>query len=256
MIIFYTSLLGCPFNDDRQIKPKILDNDNNFVDNLKSFLTKQSTIMFITNRWENQSPKDAIRDEVFNDYHYTNEEYAKAVIDSFNMSGFNFLNLIIVDCNYKGDFEKDLYSSDLVFIQGGHTPRGLKVLKDLKFGQYAKDYNGVVLFTSTSAKLAASKVLSTHHGNKKDYEIEDGLGLKPYSVRPHFNYSFKMCLNKKFKIRIELLKDFSTNLDVYAITKNSYIIDDNSKIQICGDCYLFKDKKLKKIAKNNEKIVI
>ena len=253
MITFYTSMLGCPEDNGSQVLPKILGNDNGFVDVLKSYLPKQKTLMFITNRWQNQTPKEQPKDEVFNDYHYTNKEYANAVFESFKLSGFGFDKLIVVDCDYKGDFEKDLSSSELVFIQGGHTPRGLKILKDLHFDKYAKEYNGVVIFTGTSAKLPASKVLSTHHGSKTDYEVEEGLSLKDYSVRPHFNFHFKLHFDKKFKVRIELLKDFSKHIDVYAIAKNSFIVDDNKQKQIYGTCFRFKNKRMKKICQNNKK---
>ncbi len=252
MIIFYTSMLGCPENNGSEVLPKVLDNDNGFVDVLKSYLPKQKTLMFITNRWQQQTPKDQPEDEVFNDYHYTNSQYAEAVFESFRMSGFGFDKLIVVDCDYKGNFQKDLSASQLLFIQGGHTPRGLKILKDLQFDKLANGFNGVAIFTGTSAKLPASKVLSTHHGSKTDYEIEDGLNLKNYSVRPHFNYYFKLHFDKKFQVRIKLLKDFSKHIDVYAIGSNSFIIDDNRQKQIFGTCYQFKNKKMKKICKNNK----
>ena len=94
-------------------------------------LKQTKKLMFITNRWYSTTPKDQPRDEVFNDYHYTNQEYANVVRDCYSLSGIEFDEMVVVDCDYKGNFKEDLLSSDMVFVQAGHTPRGLKILKDL-----------------------------------------------------------------------------------------------------------------------------
>ncbi|MBQ4535966.1 MAG: hypothetical protein IJA22_03965 [Clostridia bacterium] len=257
MKIIYTSMLGCPKTVNSKVTSEKISNANGFVDVLQSMLKQPKKLMFITNRWQSITPKDQPRDEVFNDYHYTNQEYANAVRDCYDLSGIRFAKMVVVDCDYDGDFKEDLHSADMVFVQGGHTPRGLKILKDLHFEDYVKNYNGVLLLTGTATKLSASKVLSTHHGNMKEYEIEEGLCLKSYSIRPYFAYRLSDKLNKKFRIRIKLLKDFSKTIDVYGIGAESFIVDDEINIKIYGDCWLIKNKQIKKICgKNKIKIQI
>ena len=182
MKLVYTSNLGCPYDDGKMVKAATIDNSNGFVDVLKKLIIKTGTFMFISNRWEKETPPSQPKDEVFNDYHYTNEEFAKATYETFCNSGFKFKKLILVDCEYDGDFEKDLKNSDFIFIQNGHTPRGLKILKKLKFEKFIKSFDGVVLFCGTAAKLPATKVLSTHHGNLQEFEIEKGLLQKFVSL--------------------------------------------------------------------------
>ena len=252
MKIIYTSILGCPQTIKDKLVVEKLNNANGFVDTLKSSLKQTKKLMFITNRWQSITPKDQPRDEVFNDFHYTNQEYANTVRECYALSGIKFDEMVVVDCDYNGNFKQDLLSSDLVFVQAGHTPRGLKILKDLNFENYVKDYKGVLLLTGTATKLPASKVLSTHHGNMKEFEIEEGLNLRNYSIRPYFSYSLKERFNKKFKVKLILLKDMSQHIDIYAIGGETYMIDDNNKIKICGSCWTFKKGKVHKICKDKQ----
>lgn len=254
MKIIYTSTLGCPQTINNKLITAKLRNANCFIDTLKQALKQTKQIMFITNRWQTNTPLDQPKDEVFNDYHYTNKEYANTLKSCLELSGIKFEKIVVVDCEYQGDFKLDCLSSDLIFIQSGHTPRGLKILKDLSFEKIIKEFAGVLLMTGTSAKLPANKVLSTHHGNMKEYEIEEGLCLKTYSIRPHFKYSFKMRFDKKFRARVSLIKDFSKNIDVYAIDNDSYIFDDNGNVVVYGNCHLFKNGKIKKICSDNHNI--
>ncbi len=252
MKIIYTSTLGAPKTENNQLVIAPINNENNFVNNLKNCLSKTDNLLFITNRWESETSPNQPKDEVFNDYHYTNKQYAETLFKNLELSGIKFKKLTLVDCNYTGNFESDLINADMVFVQGGHTPRGLKILKQLNFEDLVKNFYGVLFMTGTSSKLPATKALSTHHGSLTDFEVEESLGLKNYSIRPHFEYNLKELLNKKFRIRVKLIKEFSKHIKVFAISNNSYIIDDNNKITIYGECHLFNNGKLKKLCSNGK----
>ena len=248
MKILYTSFLAIPKTRDNKLVVEPFENANGFIDCLKKELFATDKMVFITNRWQCSTPKEQPKDEVFNDYHYTNKEYATAVKDCFKLSGIDFKEIVIVDSKYKGNLKEDIATSNYVYIQGGHTPRGLKILKDINFVDCIEGYKGVIQFSGTSAKLPATKALSTHHGSLTEYEIEESLGLREYSIRPHFDFSIKEYLfDKKFRNRIKLIKDFSKHIDVYGLGGNSYIIDDDGNFKIYGKCWLFKQGKLKKI---------
>ena len=249
MKIIYSSILGCPKTIDDKLILEQVDNSTDFVDNIKRNLKDVKKMVFISNRWDKITPLAQPGDEVFNDFHYTNEEYAKAVRTCFAMARLVFKEMVIVDGEYKGNLKKELADADFIYIQGGHTTRGLNVLKNLKFKEALKDFDGVILATSTAAKLPASKLLTTNRGNLVDYEIEDGLGLKDYSVRPHFRHNLKLKFNKKHRARVKLLKNFSKEIDVYAIGALSYIIDTGNEMIFYGPCYTFKNGKLRR-AKN------
>ncbi|MBQ8522723.1 MAG: Type 1 glutamine amidotransferase-like domain-containing protein [Clostridia bacterium] len=248
MKIIYTSFLLQPKTRDNKLVVEPFQNENGIIDTLKNEIKNVNKMVFITNRWNSTTAKNQPKDEVHNDFHYTNNQYAKAVKECFKLSGINFKQMIVVDCKYNGVLKDDIKDADMVYIQGGHTPRGLKILKDIKFVDCIKKYKGVMIFNSTAAKLPATKALSTHHGNMKEYEIEEALCLKNYSIRPHFDYSLKEYLfDKKFRNRIKLIKDFSKHIDVYGLGGNSYILDKDNEFKIYGKCWLFKQGKLKKL---------
>lgn len=248
MKIIYTSFLLQPKTKDNKLITESFQNGNGIIDTLKAELNNTNKLVFITNRWDSTTPKNQLKDEVHNDYHYTNKQYAKAVKDGFKLAGIDFKEMVVVDCKYTGNLKDDIKNADMVYIQGGHTPRGLKILKDIKFVDCIKKYKGVTIFNSTAAKLPATKALSTHHGNIKEFEIEDALCLKDYSIRPHFDYSLKEYLfDKKFRNRIKLIKEFSKHIDVYGLCGDSYIVDKDGDFKIYGKCWLFRQGKLKRL---------
>ncbi len=251
MKIIYTSTLGCPKDDGKKLFPEPFE--KSFCDVLKKLILKADTLLFVSNRWPRRTSALAPKDEVFNDFHYTNKQYANAVLKSFSLSGIKFKKLVVVDKDYKGDIKKDVENADFIFVQGGHTPRGLKILKDLGFDALLRKYDKTICFTSTSAKLPATKVLSTHHGNMNEYEIEEGLGLKNYSVRPHFNITKKDLFNKKIRNRIKLIKSLSRLLPVLAFGNQTFAVDDNGELTIYGKAFLFKNAKKHLICKSGSK---
>ncbi len=50
---------------------------------------------------------------------------------------------------------------------------------------------------------------------------------------------------------MDLIKDFSNYIDVYAIDNNAFIEDEDNKLSIHGNCFLFRKGKMKKICKLN-----
>lgn len=254
MTIIYSSILGTPrIIDDKPVIEQV-DNSTDFVDNLKRNLKGVKKMVFIPNRWDRIPSLVQSKDEIYNDYHCSNEEYAKAIRSCFAISRLSFEKMVIIDSEYKGNIKKELADADLIYVQGGYTTRGLNVLEKIKFYENIKDFNGTILFTSTASKLAATRVLSTHNQNLKEYEIEEGLCLKDYSVRPYFKHSKKLLFNKAHRARLRLLKALSKEIDVYAIDNHSYIIDTNEDFFVYGPCFTFKNGKLRKHKENALKI--
>jgi peptidase E len=249
MKIVYSSGLGCPKTIDDKLVLEQVDNSTDFVDNIKRNLKGVKKMVFISNRWDRITSLAQPGDEVFNDFHYTNEEYAKAVRTCFAKAKLVFNEMVIVDGEYKGNLKKELKDADFIYIQGGHTTRGLKVLEDLKFKNALEEFDGMILVTGTAAKLLSTKILATQ--NLVDYDIEKGLGLKDYSVRPFFKHTLKYKFKKSHRARVKLLKNFSKEVDVYAIGYLSYIIDLGHELQFYGPCYLFKNGKLRKVKKTS-----
>ena len=116
--------------DDTPVIEQV-DNSTDFVDNLKRNLKGVKKMVFIPNRWDRIPSLVQTKDEAFSDYHCNNEEYAKAVRSCFAISRLSFENIVIIDSEYKGNIKKELEDADLIYVQGGHTTRGLNILEKI-----------------------------------------------------------------------------------------------------------------------------
>ena len=249
MKIIYTSVLGFPKTKGNSSVPTKLPDENGFVDLLKINLNDMNKLLIISNR--NDSDNKKTKDQIEND-----KLYAENVKESYKLSGIGFKEASLIDNTFDGDLKKEVHSADMVLVEGGRSATVLQRLKGIGFDAALSDYNGVVIMTNSSAKMLATKVLNTHNGKSKDMEIEPGLAVRKYSVSPYFDYSIRTWFNKRAMNRIRLIKDFSNNIDVYAISNKSYIMDDGSSLVIYGKCHLFEKSKLRKICKDNDYRVI
>lgn len=94
-----------------------------------------------------------------------NDSYANITYDSFNMSGFNFQNHILVDYRYNGNLQEDIKKSDIIFLSGGHTPTEMAYFEEIKLRDLLKDYDGIIIGQSAGALNLANTVVCEY--NKK-----------------------------------------------------------------------------------------
>ena len=106
MKIFLTSDMGCSYKENGTRYLSKINNENGNIEQIKENLDNEDIFMFFCS-----NP----------DTYDVNDSYAKLTFDSFNISGFNFKKLIIVDSRYQGNLKEDIESSSLIFLAGGHT---------------------------------------------------------------------------------------------------------------------------------------
>ena len=101
---------------DKNKIPRVIDNDNGFLDNLKKHLTSRKCMVIISGK-----PKDAKYGEI------------KAVIrDGFAMSGLPFDEFIYVDDTNKEKIAEYLEKADCIYLLGGHLPTGNAFINELR----------------------------------------------------------------------------------------------------------------------------
>ena len=237
--IFLTSNLGCSYkvNGIRVAKP--IDNENKIIEQIKTNLSKENIMLFICS-----SPDDYER----------NDNHAKITFDSFNMSGFNFKKLIIIDHRYNGNIKSDIKSSDLIFLAGGHTLTEMKFFEEINLRELLENYNGVIIGQSAGSLNLADTVVC---GPECDEEIGTnyiwkGLGKTSINIEPHFILNPPV---SELKIRKELL-DLSIDYDIYAICDGSHIFDNGVSQILYGEGYLINNKKVKKICSTKKFVKI
>lgn len=239
MKAFLTSSLGCCYKVNGKKIPKKIDNENKVVDQIKSNLDKEDTMIFFCS-----NPSD----------YEKNDNYSKLTFDSFNMSGFNFKKLIVVDYRYKGNLEIDIKNSDIVFLAGGHTYTEMKYFDEINLRSLLKNYDGVIIGQSAgSINLADTVVCAPEFKEEIGTKyVWKGLGKTNINIEPHF------ILNppkEDISIREELL-NLSTHYDIYAICDGSHIFDDGVKQTLYGEGYLIKNRQIEKICDNKKEVIL
>ena len=238
--VFLTSDMGCSIKENGVRHTTKIDNRNHIIEQIKEKLTNENTIVFITS-----NPDD----------YEKNDNYAKITFESFNISGFNFKKLIIIDNRFLDNIEKTIKSSDLVFLSGGNTEIEMKYFEKIKLREILKEYNGVIIGQSAGAiNLASIAVCSPEYEEEigKNY-VWPGLDLTKINIEPHFHLEINNKLEEK--LRNELLS-LSEKYPIYAIKDGTHIYVDEIESILYGEAYLIKNKKITKISNNGNKLKI
>ena len=238
MIKFITSDIGASKTVDAVRTVSKLDNTNHFIENLQKYITEGENFVFVVS--------DPNAYEI-------SDTYAKLTFDSFNMSGFNFKNLQILDSRTDGNLEDIIKNASIVFLAGGNTLTQMNYFNKINLSSVLKKYTEIIIGQSAGAlNLAGEVYCSPETGeeiNEKRYF--KGLGLTKINVEPHFknspNFENQNILNK---IR---LKD-SKKMPFIAITDGSYIIDDGKNQTLFGEGYLFSKGTYSQICKDKQSL--
>ncbi len=238
--IFLTSMLGCDEVMDNVIISKPIDNVNGVIKNIKDKLVKEDNFVFITS-----NPTD----------YENNDLYAKITFESFNKSGFNFKNLVIIDDRYKGDLKETLNDSDIILLAGGHTLTEMRYFEEINLRELLKLYDKVIVGQSAgSLNLAKTVVCAPEFieeiGSSYTWK---GLALTNINIEPHF---ITGNLNEAdLLLREELLK-LSEKYLIYALIDGSYIYDNGCSQTLYGEGYTIYKREIKKICNMEESVEI
>lgn len=155
--------------------PRVIDNDNGFLDNLKKHFVDRRCMVIISG-----SPKK----ERMGD---PNEITKK----SFEMSGIPFKKYIYVDDKNKHNIKEYIKEATAINLFGGHLPDGNAFINELNLKELIKDYNGVIIGASGGAMNMAETVycipeVEGEHIDKSFNRYLNGLNLTNINVIPHF----------------------------------------------------------------------
>lgn len=232
MKTIYTSELCCPRIENGELLNDRLLDANGFVDLLRITVNDLNKMMVVFCDKENGEG---------------HQEIAESLLSSFRLSGMNFKKVVIAES--KDDFSANIHSSELVIVYCNDVENGIKTLNDLGFIEMMKDYVGLLILPSLSAKLSSPKLV---HSSNQSSQVISGLGIKDYSIHPHFNKSFMSIFDKELTSTINLNKELSKEVKVLAIDDDAFVLDDGSGLVVYGECYEFDNGKMKKICKNNK----
>lgn len=240
MILFLTSDIGASKKVNGVRVVDKLNNTNNFIDNLQKYIKSGNNFVFIAS-----SPNT----------HDITDAYARLTFESFNMSGFAFNNLLVIDGRTKEKVEEYITSADIVFLAGGNTYNQMKFFEDINLSKLLKKYKPIVIGQSAGALNLAAHVYCSPE-DPDDLSAPryfDGLGLTDINIEPHFKSSPHF---GEWNILEKMLLEDSNKKPFFAITDGSYIIDDGEKRVLYGEGYLFKGGKITKVSDNGGRYTI
>ena len=117
--VFLTSNMGCCYKVDGKRFVKTIDNRNGIIELIKNNLDKEENFLFFAS-----SP---------NDYEKT-DDYSRIVFQSFNMSGFNFKKLIVIDENVNRLYSFSKYEISNTFfciLPSGESTKDIRFVLDI-----------------------------------------------------------------------------------------------------------------------------
>ena len=232
MNLFLTSKLKTVIKDENGIRYSIpLDNENQILDNIKRCLSRTKRIVNISNNPQNFE---------------NNDMYAKLTFESFEKTGFNFSEKIVLDDRNKKNAESILKNADIIILSGGKISCQNEFFNEIKLKKILRDYKGVVIGVSAGTMNLCKKVF-----NFPEELIEldeqrwfEGLGFYDESIIPHFDGDTKSYQTKCEEI--DIVNDFilpaSRECDFVGLKNGAYIlIEDDGKITLYGDIYKISD---------------
>lgn len=223
--------------DENGIKvPRIIDNDNGFLDNLKKHFTNRKCMVIISGSPNKERSGDPC--------HITRE--------SFKMSGIPFDEYIYVDSKNKINIKEYIQKASVVNLFGGHLPTANSFINELNLKELLKNFNGVIIGASGGAMNMSNDVycipeVEGEHTDKNFKRILKGLELTETKVIPHFKHFENKVFSDGTRMLEDILVPDSYNVKMIAIPDRSYIIETGNKTELFGEMYSIENGKIEKI---------
>ena len=185
------------------------------------FITNIKTISFIAS-----SPKDHEKNINFV---YGNEKIT-GINHLKNFASFEQVSIVDDENKYLD------INSDAIYLFGGNYETQLSFIKENKFDEILKNYNGILLCTSCGAMNIAE-----YGYYSKDEDIEEsffykGIGLTNITIDPHFEI--------ENEIQVEEAKKMSFEHVIYGIPNSSCIRINNNNVEMICKVYEFNNGKM------------
>lgn len=222
-----------------------IDTANLFFDNLKKFIKKYDNFVFIPNNF---------------DFDDINENSALGIAEAFVDKLSKFKSIVVLDKRNIKEAKSILENADFIFLQGGKLDEQYRFLKKVNFANIISKTNTVVVGKSAGAMNMCKACYNyPEEGDVSacSKKWTKGLGFVDKIIIPHFNTQNG---NQYCPSNMNLLTDIfipdSFEKEFYALTNGSYILVEEGKETLFGECYLIKNGIIKKICENNQSKVL
>lgn len=236
--LFFTSNTMHYYKLDGKRIPKAFDDTNGIVEQLKAFLPKNGTFLFVAST-------PSIQEKV--------DSFSSLLFEGLKLSGFNFTKYLILDDRTKNLAKDFVRESDIIFLSGGDTYIENEFFKEIHLASLLDDYSGVIMGQSAgSINMAVHAYNSPEDGDHSEPIYFDGLGLSNINVEPHFELDTSSFNELQMYQRRHLLEE-SFKRTIYALCDGSHILEIDGRATVYGRAYLIQDGNIVKLCDNKEK---
>lgn len=142
MKLFMTSSPSGQYLEERK-SPQPLNNDNNFVDNIKKIWKENSNGLLIA---------------AFPDESDMNDQMKEGLKKSFELSGFSVKEFNVCDRRNFSEAEKLISNADFIILSGGHVPTENQFFKEIGLKEKIRNFKGIVIGISAGTMNCAERV--------------------------------------------------------------------------------------------------
>ena len=236
MVLILASSYNCNEKDENGVRHPIpLADTNSFLSNIKKFIPKYDSIVYVANDPDNF--------EVIN-------EWANIVFTSFELTGLKFKNRIILDSRNKNNARSIVENADLVMLAGGKINCQLDFFSEIGLKELIEKHKGLVIGGSAGSMNLCKTVFNFPEepcdidGRKDNDFFQPGLGFFDRIIIPHFNDTEYYQCNAGVDSWNEYIRPLSHGREFLAYDDDSYILINNGKIEYFGTFYKIKDGKI------------
>ena len=230
MIKILTSQVDTYLKVDNEKVVKEISDKNKLVTNIKKYLKKNSSILFIAS---NKNDFEKI------------DMYSKLLFESLKLSGITFEEYNVLDNRTIDKTNEFVDKADLIFLSGGDTFMQNEFLKEIKLKELLENYNGIIIGQSAGSINMAKDVFNSPEQSEKSEPIYfEGLGLTKINVEPHWKMDTSL-FDENEKYQRKYILEESKKRDIYAICDGGYILINEDNNEIYGEVYIIRNKKIK-----------
>ena len=238
MILFLTSSPSGAL--DQPNDEHVLDNSNQFVDNLRRYYKEGMKGLMVSAFPENYEQNDEMKDFFEDCFHNANMPLK-----------FTLWDYRIADIN--------IQEYDLIMLAGGHVPTQNAFFKNIRLKEKMIDYKGVVIGISAGTMNCADIVYAQPEMPNESYDQNyqrfiEGLNLTNINVLPHYQMVNDYYLDGR-RLFEDITYPDSYGKEFIALVDGSYILQENDQIKIYGEAYKISDAQLYKINNCNEVLI-
>ena len=218
---------------------------NGMVEALKKYWKDDSRCLLISAFPEEYEVNDRMR-----------ADYEHIVRDT----GLSISCMDICDARNGKETADDLLNYDFVILGGGHVPTENAFFRRIDLSERIHDLDGIVMGISAGTMNCARVVYAQPElpGEASDPAYErfiPGLGLTEYNILPHYN-AVKNDIVDGMRLIEDIAFGDSFGHTFYAITDGSFLLQTETRAEICGEAYMIHDGRIDRICGSGETFIL